>query len=257
MTGSASLDLGRSDLAPLGSLPSSPDGLAVFLDVDGTLLDFADMPDEVVVPQGLAEDLARLRDRLGGALALVSGRGISYLRTLFPALPCAMAGLHGVEIAWGDGTDAVRPRSPDLRAAKAALSEAARAWPGVLVEDKGAAFAAHYRLAPGFAPAVEEWMRALAGTLGDGVTMQRGKCVIEIRPSGHDKGTALAAMMARAPFDGRRPVAIGDDLTDEAMFPVADRLGGLSVKVGPGATAARLRVPAPSDVRAWIRSIGA
>ena len=255
MTGSAILDRRQGDWTPSGDLPVFPDELAVFLDVDGTLVDIAPTPDGIVVPYGLSDELAILRDRLGGALALVSGRELDYLRALFPGLSCYMAGLHGAEIGLADGTYVALQRSPELDTAKADLALAASAWPGVGVEDKGAAFAAHYRLAPQFEAAVEGKMRELALQLGEAMMLQRGKCVIEIRPAGQDKGTALTAMMAEFPFAGRRPVAVGDDLTDEAMFAACERLGGLSVKVGPGRTRAQQRLASPSEVRNWIRSL--
>jgi trehalose 6-phosphate phosphatase len=237
-------------------LPSTADGWAIFLDVDGTLLDIAPRPDAIVVPDGLLEDLRLLSARVGGALALVSGRNLALLKRLFPDLPCSLAGLHGVEIEFPDGTSFAIPRSNELDAAVQALVTAAAQWPGVVVEDKGAAFAAHYRLAPRFAPAVEAQMMEIAEKLGDKAIVQRGKSVVEIRPSGHDKGSALKALMTSPPFAGRRPLAIGDDLTDEAMFEAANVLDGLSVRVGePRATLARLAVSSPADIRSWIRSL--
>ncbi len=256
MTGSVTLAPGGNSFPP-AELPRSADGWAMFLDVDGTLLDLAPTPEAVVVPAGLQASLADLHGSLGGALALVSGRSVSFLNQLFPTLDCRFAGLHGAEIRSIDGTDAAPQRSPAVEAALAALRRAAAAWPGVLVEDKGHAFAAHFRLAPAQEPAVEREMERLARKLGNGVTMQRGKSVIEIRPAGHDKGTALTALMQTAPFLGRRPLAVGDDLTDEAMFAAADRLGGLAVKVGDGDTRARLRLPSPESVRSWIGGLAA
>ncbi len=237
-------------------LPVSVEGRSVFLDVDGTLLDIAPRPQDVRVPEELPDDLARLSIHLDGALALVSGRSVALLKTLFPSLRGSLIGLHGAEIARPDGTLAEAPRSPELQRAVEAMRRAAAEWPGVEIEDKGAAFAAHYRLAPGFAEAVEAEMEKLASGLGDGVIIQRGKCVIEIRPTGHDKGSALLALMSRPPFAGRLPIAIGDDLTDEAMFRVVNDLGGLSVRVGTsGGSAASAHVASPDDVRSWIRSL--
>lgn len=237
-------------------LPALIDGWAVFLDVDGTLLDIAPRPDAIVVPEGLPHDLRLLSAQLGGALALVSGRSLALLKRLFPDLPCSLAGLHGAEIEFPDGTSFTMPRSPEMDDAVRALVVAASQWPGVVVEDKGAAFAAHYRLAPRFAVVVEEEVNSIAERLGDKVAVQRGKSVVEIRPSGHDKGQALKALMTGPPFVGRRPLAMGDDLTDEAMFEAANGLDGLSVRVGsPRATLARLAVSSPADVRSWIRSL--
>lgn len=237
-------------------LPTAVDDWAIFLDVDGTLLDIAPRPDAITVPDGLLEDLRLLSARVGGALALVSGRNLALLKRLFPDLPCSLAGLHGVEIEFSDGTSFAIPRSDELDAAVRTLALAAAQWPGVVVEDKGAAFAAHYRLAPRFADSVEAQMSRIAERLGDKVVVQKGKSVVEIRPSGHDKGSALKALMASTPFAGRRPLAVGDDLTDEMMFEAANDLDGLSVRVGkPRATLAHLAVSSPADVRSWIRSV--
>lgn len=237
-------------------LPVSIEGRSLFLDVDGTLLDIAPRPQDVRIPADLPGDLALLSARLDGALALVSGRNVALLRQLFPGLGGGLAGLHGAEIAYPDGTLDAAQRLPALQMAIEAMVRAAAGWPGVVIEDKGAAFAAHYRLAPGFAEAVEAEMEKLASRLGDGVVVQRGKCVIEIRPTGHDKGAALLALMSRPPFVGRLPIAIGDDLTDEAMFRIVNDLGGLSVRVGTsGRSAAGAHVSSPDDVRSWIRSL--
>ena len=237
-------------------LPTAVDDWAIFLDVDGTLLDIAPRPDAITVPDGLLEDLRLLSARVGGALALVSGRNLALLKRLFPDLPCSLAGLHGVEIEFSDGTSFAIPRSDELDAAVRTLVLAAAQWPGVVVEDKGAAFAAHYRLAPRFADSVEAQMSRIAERLGDKVVVQKGKSVVEIRPSGHDKGSALKALMASTPFAGRRPLAVGDDLTDEMMFEAPNALGGLSGRVGkPRAPLPHLAAPPPADVRSWIRSV--
>jgi trehalose 6-phosphate phosphatase len=253
MTEADILDGWRNSVG-MSTLPL-PDRLALFLDVDGTLLDIAPTPDGVIVPATLIDNLTRLQDRLGGAMALVSGRSLDYLRGLFPGLSCAMAGLHGSEIDRGDGTDAPVLNPAWLDAAKTELAVAARDWPGVIVEDKGQAFAAHFRLAPGLAAAVEAEMANLADRLGDGVIIQRGKSVIEIRPAGSDKGVALETIMDLPAFRGRTPLAIGDDLTDEAMFSSAQKLGGFSAKVGPGDSVASIRIQSPAAVRAWIKSL--
>lgn len=235
------------------SIPQ-PEQLAVFFDVDGTLLDLAPTPDGVTVPATLIDRLIRLQHRVGGAMALVSGRSLEYLRGLFPNLSCPMAGLHGSEIG-GDGTGVPMRNSAWLDAAKAELSAASRQWPGVIVEDKGHAFAAHFRLAPGYAAVVEATMNRLADGLGGGVVLQKGKSVIEIRPAGFDKGMALEAFMDLPAFRGRVPLAIGDDLTDEAMFASARKLGGFSAKVGAGDSSASIRIQSPAAVRAWIGSL--
>lgn len=234
--------------------PATLDKWAVFLDVDGTLLDIAETPESVAANPGLVGNLSRLCEHLGGALALVTGRRIDFLDALFPDCSFSAAGLHGAEMRLPDGTLRKAEPSPQLAIARRRLETAAIAWPGIIVEDKGASFAAHFRRAPQFESQVEATMSSIATDLGSSHTIQRGKSVVEIRPRGHDKGAAVTAFMATQPFIGRRPLAIGDDLTDEAMFAAVNNLGGVSVKVGAPETPtlATARLADPAAVRAWI-----
>ncbi|WP_202315112.1 trehalose-phosphatase [Mesorhizobium sp. L-8-3] len=235
-------------------LPSRLAGLCVFLDIDGTLLDLAQTPDAVVVPNGLDADLAGLAARVGGALALVTGRPVDFVETLFPGHGFFVAGLHGAEIRTpGSVEPAFALGVRRFEEAKTRIAEAARNWPGVLVEDKGIAVALHYRLSPASEAAVNALMTEIQRSV-PGWELQPGKCVLELRPAGRDKGGALKAFMEHAPFIGRLPLAIGDDVTDEAMFRAANDAGGLSVRVaGAGfPTAARGHVASPAALRAWI-----
>jgi len=238
-------------------LPATVDGWAVFLDVDGTIVDIAETPGAVVVEARLPAQLALLCGRLGGALAVVTGRELAFLDTLLPGRAFSAAGLHGAEMRLPDGSGHKTEPSLRLAIARGKLEAAAAAWPGVVVEDKGASVAAHFRLAPQFEGQVDAIMSAIAADLESSHMIQHGKSVVEIRPRGHDKGTAVTALMDIPPFLGRRPLAIGDDLTDEAMFAVVNDLGGLSVKVGPSeaSTLATTRLADPAAVRAWIASV--
>lgn len=253
-------NLSRHDMPdPAGAsrgLPHMVDSLAVFLDIDGTLLDIADRPDGIVVPPGLPEALARLARRLGGAVALVTGRSIATVDRLFPGVPVAVNGLHGAEWRDAAGRTFGPGITPGFSAAKHRLREQAARWPGVILEDKGAAFAAHYRLAPASEAQVRRLMQALSDSVGDGWKLQQGKAVVELRPSGRDKGDALMQTMEDKAFAGRLPLAIGDDVTDEAMFAAANRLGGLSIRVGElGQSVAQGCVASPVEVRAWIERV--
>lgn len=240
-------------------LPSRLSGLCLFLDVDGTLLDLAETPDAVVVPPGLQADLDGLSSRLGGALALVTGRPLDFVDRLFPGNDFFLAGLHGAEIRAGNSTAGpLLPADDALEAAKARIVQAARNWPGVLVEDKGIAVALHYRQAPAREPLVRALMEEIAASIGPGWTLQAGKFVVELRPAGRDKGDALRTFMELQPFVGRLPLAIGDDVTDEAMFRAANDAGGLSIRVGKRchASAARGCVGTPAELRDWIAARG-
>lgn len=241
------------------SLPEDAFGLALFLDIDGTLLDIAQTPEAVVVPPGLPESLKRLAERLEGALALITGRSIGTVDDLLGYPPIAVSGLHGAEWRGAGGRTATVATTEAFELARRHLRRRTADMPGVVFEDKGAAIAAHYRLAPEREAQVRELMEAIAGPVADGWELQEGKQVVELRPRGRDKGDALVSFMSETPFRGRRPVAVGDDVTDEAMFAAANRLDGLSVRVGLDGrqSLARGRVRAPSDVRDWLARISA
>ncbi len=231
---------------------------ALFLDIDGTLLEFAAHPQKVRVEKDLLDLLGRLRAALGGALALVSGRSVQDIDNLFAPLEFAVAGLHGAERRAADGT--IHRHAPPLDNLGRAAAEIVRltaAHSGLVFENKGMAVALHYRLAPSLRALAEREMRRIAAGLGDGFELQTGKFVVEIKPSGKDKGSAIAEFAAEAPFAGRRPVFIGDDLTDEPGFEVVNRIGGHSVKVGPGISRARWHIFDAAAVRGWLTDYAA
>lgn len=238
----------------LAHLAQEPERWALFLDIDGCLLDLAPTPDEIRVPPQLPRAVERLRMKLGGALALVTGRGLGYVDNLFDPFPFPIAGLHGAEMRGPDGRMIEAPVSPAFAELKAGLAEAAKAMPGVLIEDKGGAVAAHYRLAPQYELALGETMRAFSEAAGPDYALQLGKMVYEIRPARASKGDAVERFLSAPPFAGRLPLAFGDDLTDESMFAVVNARGGLSFRVGrPDAqTCAQGTIPSPGDVRAMI-----
>ncbi len=246
---------GESQL--LSALRDHPEDYALFLDIDGTLLDLAEVPDAIVVPPSLPTELDALSRRLGGALALVTGRGLDYAGALFAPFPFPIAGLHGAELRWPDGAVTKAEATPTFEQLKHDLRDATKDLVGVLIEDKGAAVAAHYRLAPEKQTELEPIMQAFLAAAGPNWTLQRGKMVLEIRPASADKGRAVEAFLARPPFSGRRPITIGDDVTDEAMFHVANQRGGYSIRVGQPRqeTAASMILPAASALRELIARI--
>jgi trehalose 6-phosphate phosphatase len=227
---------------------------ALFLDVDGTLLDIAARPDQVDAHQVDAALVAGLQRAAGGALALVSGRSLEQLDRMFAPLRLPAAGQHGFERRDARGRRH-RHRFPveTLAPAKAALREFAGRHPGVVMEDKGASVALHYRLAPQQEQAALDAVRRAAAPLGSAVHTQAGKMVWELKPAGADKGTAIDEFMREAPFAGCKPVFLGDDVTDEHGFLVVNRLGGHSIKVGAGESAARWRLADPQAAREWLR----
>jgi len=231
--------------------PAPADDWALFLDVDGCLLEFADAPDAVRVPEPLRDILARLVQRLQGAVALVSGRAMASLDRLFAPLELPGAGLHGLERRDAAGT--VAPEAaPALVAVLAEAQRIAAEHPGVIAEDKGAALALHWRVAPHAAPALRAFAEAALPRL-PGYRLQHGDSVVELRPGEGDKGEAIAALLRNPPFRGRVPVFAGDDLTDEAGFAAVNAHGGISVLVGAREPSeARYQLRDPADVRAWL-----
>jgi trehalose 6-phosphate phosphatase len=233
--------------------------IALFLDVDGTMLDLAVRPDAVIVDPTLRETLSTLHARLGGALAIVSGRPIREIDALLALDDVAAAGLHGAELrSKGHATLAQPVPDPRLDPVRARAVEIAAALPGVLVEDKGGAIALHYRTAPDAEDATRLAALDLLTLAGADYELIHGKAVVELKPRHADKGTALATLMQIAPFAGRTPWMLGDDLTDEDAFAEANRERGVSVIVGPRRpTLARHALAGPAAARAWLAWLAA
>lgn len=237
-------------------LPRPQSDWAWFLDVDGTLVEIAPTPDAVVVHPELIPILERLSILAGGALALVSGRPVAQILGLFAPFRPAAAGLHGLEILDAAGRlHLPPPPGPELDAIRSRLTQFADGHPGVLLEDKGQTLALHYRNAPeAAAPALAAVEQAVAGK--GGYAILHGKMVYEVRPAGHDKGGAVRRFMREAPFAGRRPVFIGDDVTDEDGFCAVNDMGGLSIRIGGAIqpTAAAVRCKSVEALRDWLKA---
>jgi trehalose 6-phosphate phosphatase len=234
-------------------MPPFKQNWAFFLDIDGTLLEIAATPKAVHTARADCKLVAALYDGADGALALVSGRSLAMIDELFSPMRLPAAGQHGVERRDARGTVHKPPFSTDILARAAEpIREFAQRHAGLVFEFKGYSMALHYRLAPRLASAAHAVVREAARSVGEAMEVQRGKMVAELKPAGHDKGRAIEAFMRERPFAGRVPVFLGDDLTDEHGFRVVDRLGGQSIKVGPGATVARWRLPNPAAARTWL-----
>jgi trehalose 6-phosphate phosphatase len=241
------------------SVPVTARGRALFLDVDGTLLELADSPEAVRVPERLKELLAALASQEAGALALVSGRRISQIDALFAPARFPAAGLHGLERR--DALGVYTRNLPDvlsqakvLAHARQVLGAFARQHPELLLEDKEFALALHYRRAPHMQAAVESRMRALLAEMGDTYHLQPGKCVIELKPVFSSKRTAIESFMAEPPFRARSPIFVGDDITDEDGFAAVNAMGGDSIRVGgaTAGTAARFSFVDVTQVAEWL-----
>ncbi len=232
-----------------------PHTACLFLDVDGTLLELTDTPFATRADDDLKSLLARVAERLQGALALVSGRSIEYLDALFAPLNLPIAGLHGVErrsaaaVLEHSGIDPAH-----LDHARAGLSALVAAHPGTLLEDKGRTIAVHFRLAPHAEAVVRQSVTGIVGSLGAGYHAQDGNMMIEIKPRGFSKGDAIGAFMREPPFAGRLPVFVGDDLTDLDGFAVVESHGGISIGVGDRVRG-QYQLEGPAAVRAWLARI--
>jgi trehalose 6-phosphate phosphatase len=240
-----------SDLARIAPLSSC----AYFLDADGTLLDIMPRPEDVVADETLRTLLAGLAGAAGGALALVSGRAIKDIDRIFAPLIFPVSGLHGAEIRFPDRSRGNSANDGAMDRVRRPLAGFVAAHPGLRLEDKGAAVAVHFRQTPELAHEVLEFLGLLAQQ--SGLAVQEGKMVAELKQAHHDKGSGIAALVASPPFLGRKPVFIGDDLTDESGFLFVNAQGGISVRVGPTGIAsnAHYRLPDPVSVRAELHRL--
>ncbi len=231
------------------------DDLALFLDVDGTLLEIAATPDRVRVPGSLRNTLQLTFVRQHGALALLSGRSLAELDELFAPYQFAASGKHGLEVRLPSG-QVIRPDVDPtaLDRARRWLELLQKEHRGLLLEDKGATLAMHFRLAPRLELEVEIVMEELLRELGQDFVLRRGKCVFELMPRGFSERSSIELFMQQREFAGRTPVFVGDDPTDEIGFETVNAMGGHSIRVGNlEETAARYRFSSVSTVVAWLR----
>jgi trehalose 6-phosphate phosphatase len=237
--------------------PPPPPALdwCLFLDVDGTLVELTDTPSQTTADAKINSLLQEIAERLGGAVALVSGRKIATLDQMFAPLKLPAAGLHGVERRRADGTiQGANFVDSQLDGARAALQALVAAHPGTLLEDKDRTIGLHFRLAPQFEPVLREAVIAIAQPLGSNYHIQGGKMLWEIKPRGFSKATAIQAFMKESPFSGRRPVFVGDDLTDQDGFGMVEAHGGVSVGVGD-LVQGQYYLPDVAAVRVWLQRV--
>lgn len=234
-------------------LPRLTPGHALFLDFDGTLVDIASQPDAVRVEDGVIPALQSLHHFLQGALAIITGRTLADIDHYLAPLRLNVASEHGAQhrrLHSATGVDrSVSP--PDLRAAEQRLKAALLQYPDLLLERKTAGLALHYRNAPALEPICAKLMDDIARDM-PGMEILRGKCVLELKPAGPNKGRAVQEFMLLPPFNGRTPIFVGDDVTDEAAFIAVQQMGGIGVKVGHGTSVAAMRVESAAQVRAWL-----
>ncbi len=251
----SSEDTDSPDAVPVpASLVPHLNQSALLLDIDGTLLDLVPTPREVWVPPGLAKTLNRLLIRTSGALALVSGRSLNDIDLIFAPEQYPAVGGHGAEMRLSQEGEAVASRAPPMdKELKRRLAAIAKLSPGILLEDKGYSLALHYRLAPHAEKAIYEAVSLIRADLPNApIEVMPGKCVCEIKHSGFNKASAVRELMTHQPFSGRRPIFIGDDVTDEIVFGIMPDIGGLAFSVGRRAKGVAGHFDDPGDVRAWL-----
>jgi trehalose 6-phosphate phosphatase len=228
---------------------------AILLDIDGTLLDLAPTPREVWVPPDLEQTLSELKQRSGGALALVSGRSLNDVDLIFAPVRFPAVGGHGAELRVCAECESVAVQAPPLdKDLKGRLAAIGKLGPGVLVEDKGYSLALHFRLAPHLERAIYDAVAAIRADLPSApIEVLPGKSVCEIKHSGFTKATGVLELMQHPPFAGRRPIFIGDDVTDETVFAIMPELNGFAFSVGRHAEGVAGHFDAPGDVRGWLK----
>ena len=239
------------------SLPTPPTnlrGIALFLDMDGVLAPLEATPDAVGPVSRRTAVLTALDKRLGGRLAIVSGRTLSEIDRISDGAARSASGVHGLERRRGDGSLDTAKASVSVRDAVLAFDAFASDRPGVIVEDKGLSAGLHYRGAPQHTEAATDLAETVSRDLG--LTLQAGHMVLEVKTPGGDKGKAVTAFMSEPPFEGSMPIMLGDDLTDEYGFKAARALDGFGVLVGPERpTAATYRLDDVDAVLTWLEAV--
>lgn len=233
--------------------PSPQPDWAWFFDIDGTLVEIAHSPEGIVVHDDIPPLISRLYFISDGAVALITGRAIADVDRVLPLHGMAIAGQHGLEIRSADGRMSAHPvRAESLNNVRAALVDAVARHRGLVAEYKGLSIALHYRNAPALASYAHRLMKKLRQAYVRDFVIQKGKRVVELKPAGKDKGIAISELMNEAPFSGRIPVFVGDDATDEIGFRTVNRMGGHSIKIGPGRTSAKWRLKNVKALREWL-----
>lgn len=247
-------EAGTAAAMALAPPPTTLERPALFLDLDGVLAPLAPTPDAVGPDPRRSAVLKALERRLDGRLAIVSGRTIAEVDRISDRSAASVSGVHGLERRRRDGSIDRAAPAAGVAQALAALKAFAATRPGLVVEDKGVSAGLHYRQAP--EREAESWALAKDLAWRTGLSLQPGALVVELKTPGADKGTAIRAFMAEAPFRGATPIMLGDDLTDEHGFEAAAALGGFGVLVGPERpTAARHRLQDVAAVLDWLEAV--
>ncbi len=228
---------------------------ALLLDIDGTIVDIAPTPEAVCVPESLKANLSRVCDRVGGALALVSGRTLASVDTLFAPLSFAAVGCHGAEVRLSPGGQIHQRARPLGAAVEAQFADIGKLDPRIRLEDKHYTFAIHYRRVPELENRIFGMVNSKLAALDGGLEIMCGKAVLEIKANSFNKGTGLRYLMQHEPFAGRRPIFFGDDTTDEDAFAQLPEFGGYGISVGRRLPGASGFARSAGDVRHWLAEL--
>ena len=235
------------------ALPLRDQSWALFLDLDGTLVELVDHPDHIAVDDALRIRLETLTDLLDGAVAVISGRSIDDLDRHLNLPSLAMSGQHGAEWRQSLGDRQIAGEHQDaLSAVRQQVREQVERDDALYLEDKGASLALHYRHRPEAGDRLKHDLSAMVDDYSDFLELHQGKFVCEIKGQGYDKGVALKRFLATPPFADRCPIFIGDDRTDEDGFRVVNAHHGMTIKVGTGESIAGSRLSGPAAVHAWL-----
>lgn len=236
--------------------PLTPD-VALFLDFDGTLVEIAASPNAVKVAPGLQDLMAQVAWHLNGAVAVITGRPIDAIDRHLKGAVRAVAGIHGAERRTALGHVIHTHISVALlNPAREALSGFCRKNPGVLAEDKGISIALHFRSVPALGPECRRLVDECAAASHGQLERLDGNMVVELKPAAVKKSAAMSAYMNEPPFAGRRPVFVGDDLTDESAFVAVSQTNGYGVIVGARTpTAATSRLPSVAALHTWLTTL--
>lgn len=241
-----------NDPTPGDLLAGDVRNYALFLDCDGTLLDIAPTPNEVVVPGKLVETLVRIYKGLGGALAILTGRQLAEIDTLMKPAMFVGSGVHGGELRTTTGGAIARVATSLPAPLVEEVIRRAQKLPGIIAEPKGPGLAVHYRLAPHLKDALEAELRGLLSQYPEGLVLCHGRKLFEIIPAGHSKGTALETLLGLPEFAGRSPIMIGDDMGDIPAFAAARRHGGVGLRVAGEQFGEDVELESPQRVFAWL-----
>ncbi|HWA29888.1 MAG TPA: trehalose-phosphatase [Rhizomicrobium sp.] len=228
--------------------PAPQSDWALFLDIDGTLLDIAPRPEDVHVPKGLIDALARASAWLGGALAIVSGRPFAQIDKLFAPLRLPGGAGHGSALRLPDGTTQSASDSYSVPEEwRTVLNESVKTWRGVTIEEKAHSVTIHYRAAPERKEDLKRIVDGIVARDPESFEAMPGRKAIEIRHRALTKAVIVRNLMAHVPFKGRIPVFVGDDVTDHDGFRAVEELGGIALHVAEAFDGR------PAAVRAWLK----